>query len=165
MYVQNIISPSGKRLITLGHIDLELYLHRSVFPYCTKDLSWPVSRVRKSFARLPEWNFVMLKDRAVSFRLNIKRELRRVDLMMYSRREHFVLICSPAYHSVARNSLAQAAALLTCIRKVSGSNLGRDSHYHHWGFPWVSSFSASKWDRYPFRFTERDHPFIQFDVK
>lgn len=148
MYVQNITSPSAKCPITLGHINLELYLHRSVFSHCTKDVLLRVSRVWKSFARLLERNFVVLKLNADSFWLNIGRELRVVGLKMYSRREHFTVIYSLAYRSVERNSLPQATTLPTCIPKASGSSFCWDPHYHRRDFPWLPLIPANQSSKY-----------------
>jgi hypothetical protein len=67
LYVQNITSPSAKCPITLGHIHLEQYLHRSVFSRCTKDMLLRVSRIWKYFSRLLEWNFVVHEEQADSF--------------------------------------------------------------------------------------------------
>jgi hypothetical protein len=44
------------------------------------------------------------------------------------------------------SNLSQGVTFMTCIRKVTGSNLCRVTGYPHWSFTWVSIHAGKHWD-------------------
>ena len=53
---------------------------------------------------------------------------------------NFLLIFRVYFKNITRlpTNLGETVLLLSFIRKVLGSNLGRDTGYSEWGYPWNS---------------------------